>query len=496
MKIQLNNIHKKFASNVVLSGVNFELLDGEIHALMGENGAGKSTLMNILTGMFAADDGTIIIDGKAMQFANSQQAEAYGITFIRQELNVWQNLTVLENLFLAKEIRNRIGLLDNQQMKKLANAKLVEIGIQLELDKLVSNCSIGEQQMIEIVKALMTNAKVLIMDEPTSALTEREANVLFQVMQRLKQSGVGMVYISHRMEEIFTHCDRITVMRDGVSVSTSPIADTSFNQVVKEMVGRELSERFPARDAHIGDEILKVEGLTGAKFKDISFTLKRGEILGFAGLMGAGRSEIMRVIFGLDPLISGTIKINGKELKINSPNDAIKNGIGFITENRRDEGVILGFSIRDNIAINNMHNYVRSGLIDSKAEDKFILELTDKLLIKMASVNLNVGSLSGGNQQKVVIAKWLGNKPQILIMDEPTRGIDVNAKREIYQLMNELSKTGVAIIMVSSELPEIIGMSDRVAVIHEGTVAGILERENLTQEKIISLAAGEANAFT
>ncbi len=496
MKIQLNNIHKKFASNVVLSGVNFELLDGEIHALMGENGAGKSTLMNILTGMFPADDGTIIIDGKAMQFANSQQAEAYGITFIRQELNVWQNLTVLENLFLAKEIRNRIGLLDNQQMKKLANGKLSEIGIQLELDKLVSNCSIGEQQMIEIVKALMTNAKVLIMDEPTSALTEREANVLFQVMQRLKQSGVGMVYISHRMEEIFTHCDRITVMRDGVSVSTSPIADTSFNQVVKEMVGRELSERFPARDARIGDEILKVEGLTGAKFKDISFTLKRGEILGFAGLMGAGRSEIMRAIFGLDPLINGTIKINGKELKINSPSDAIKNGIGFITENRRDEGVILGFSIRDNIAINNMHNYVRSGLIDSKAEDKFILELTDKLLIKMASVNLNVGSLSGGNQQKVVIAKWLGNKPQILIMDEPTRGIDVNAKREIYQLMNELSKTGVAIIMVSSELPEIIGMSDRVAVIHEGTVAGILERENLTQEKIISLAAGEANAFT
>lgn len=496
MKIQLNNIHKKFASNVVLSGVNFELLDGEIHALMGENGAGKSTLMNILTGMFPADDGTIIIDGKVMQFTNSQQAEVYGITFIRQELNVWQNLTVLENLFLGKEIRNRIGLLDSQQMKRLANAKLVEIGIQLELDKLVSNCSIGEQQMIEIVKALMTNAKVLIMDEPTSALTEREANVLFQVMQRLKQNGVGMVYISHRMEEIFTHCDRITVMRDGVSVSTSSIADTSFNQVVKEMVGRELSERFPARDACIGDEILEVRGLTGAKFKDISFTLKRGEILGFAGLMGAGRSEIMRAIFGLDPLISGTIKINGKELKINSPNDAIKNGIGFITENRRDEGVILGFSIRDNIAINNMHNYVRSGLIDSQAEDKFILELTDKLLIKMASVNLNVGSLSGGNQQKVVIAKWLGNKPQILIMDEPTRGIDVNAKREIYQLMNELSKTGVAIIMVSSELPEIIGMSDRVAVIHEGTLAGILGRENLTQEKIISLAAGEANAFT
>lgn len=496
MKIQLNNIHKKFASNVVLSGVNFELLDGEIHALMGENGAGKSTLMNILTGMFPADDGTIFIDGKTMQFANSQQAEAYGITFIRQELNVWQNLTVLENLFLGKEIRNRIGLLDNSQMKKLANAKLAEIGIQLELDKLVSNCSIGEQQMIEIVKALMTNAKVLIMDEPTSALTEREANVLFQVIQRLKQNGVGMVYISHRMEEIFTHCDRITVMRDGVSVSTSPIADTSFNQVVKEMVGRELSERFPARDAFVGDETLEVEGLTGGKFKDISFTLKRGEILGFAGLMGAGRSEIMRAIFGLDPLISGTIKINGKELKINSPNDAIKNGIGFITENRRDEGVILGFSIRDNIAINNMHNYVRSGLIDSKAEDKFILELTDKLLIKMASVNLNVGSLSGGNQQKVVIAKWLGNKPQILIMDEPTRGIDVNAKREIYQLMNELSKTGVAIIMVSSELPEIIGMSDRVAVIHEGTLAGILGCENLTQEKIISLAAGEANAFT
>lgn len=496
MKIQLNNIHKKFASNVVLSGVNFELLDGEIHALMGENGAGKSTLMNILTGMFPADDGSIIIDGKAMRFENSQQAEAYGITFIRQELNVWQNLTVLENLFLGKEIRNRIGLLDKTCMKKLANAKLAEIGIELELDKQVSNCSIGEQQMIEIVKALMTNAKVLIMDEPTSALTEREANVLFRVMQRLKENGVAMVYISHRMEEIFSHCDRITVMRDGVSVSTSPIAATSFNQVVREMVGRELSERFPAREAHIGDEILQVEGLTGGKFKNVSFSLKRGEILGFAGLMGAGRSEIMRAIFGLDPIISGVVKINAQQVRINSPEDAIKNGIGFITENRRDEGVILGFSIRDNIAINNMHNYVRSGLIDSQAENKFILELTDKLLIKMASVNLDVGSLSGGNQQKVVIAKWLGNKPQILIMDEPTRGIDVNAKREIYQLMNELTKNGVAIIMVSSELPEVIGMSDRVVVIHEGSVAGVLARENLTQEKIISLATGEVNAFT
>jgi ribose transport system ATP-binding protein len=334
------------------------------------------------------------------------------------------------------------------------------------------------------------------MDEPTSALTEREANVLFRVMQRLKENGVVMVYISHRMEEIFAHCDRITVMRDGVSVSTSPIAATSFNQVVREMVGRELSERFPVRDANIGDEILQVEGLTGGKFKNISFSLKRGEILGFAGLMGAGRSEIMRAIFGLDPIISGVVKINAQQVRINSPEDAIKNGVGFITENRRDEGVILGFSIRDNIAINNMHNYVRSGLIDSQAENKFILELTDKLLIKMASVNLDVGSLSGGNQQKVVIAKWLGNKPQILIMDEPTRGIDVNAKREIYQLMNELTKNGVAIIMVSSELPEVIGMSDRVVVIHEGSVAGVLARENLTQEKIISLATGEVNAFT
>jgi ribose transport system ATP-binding protein len=261
-------------------------------------------------------------------------------------------------------------------------------------------------------------------------------------------------------------------------------------------LGDVYKRQFPARDACIGDEILEVHGLTGDKFRNINFTLNRGEILGFAGLMGAGRSEIMRAIFGLDRLISGTIKINGQELKINSANDAIKNGIGFITENRRDEGVILGFSIRDNIAINNMHNYVRSGLIDSQAENKFILELTDKLLIKMASVNLNVGSLSGGNQQKVVIAKWLGNKPQILIMDEPTRGIDVNAKREIYQLMNELTRNGVAIIMVSSELPEIIGMSDRVVVIHEGSVAGILARNDFTQEKIISLAAGEANALT
>lgn len=491
MNVILQKIHKQFAQNVVLNGVDFELLDAEIHALMGENGAGKSTLMNILTGLFPADKGHIIIDGKTLQFNSTHESEEYGITFIRQELNVWQNLSVLENLFLGKEIRTKLGFLNKTQMRQLAENKLNELGISLDIDKLVANCSIGEQQLIEIVKALMTNSQVLIMDEPTSALTDKEAAILFKVMHKLKANGVSIVYISHRMEEIFEHCDRITIMRDGVSVSTRLIAETSFQQVVRDMVGRELSERFPPKTHTIGGEIFSVSKLSGKRFQDISFSLRKGEILGFAGLMGAGRSEIMRGIFGLDPLDTGELYLNNQRLNIREPRDAIQAGIGFITENRRDEGIILDFSIKENIAINNMYHYTDYGLINKRAEVDFVQKLADKLLIKMSSLNLAAGRLSGGNQQKVVIAKWLGSMPQVLIMDEPTRGIDVNAKREIYQLMNELAASGMSIIMVSSELPEVIGMSDRVAVIHEGQLTGILEQHELTQEKIMSLATGE-----
>ena len=476
----MHNIHKMFGRNEVLCGVDFELRTGEIHALMGENGAGKSTLMNILTGMHAADKGTIKVDGQPVHYADPQAAEDAGITFIHQELNVWPNLTILENLFIGKEKCNRFGFLDTKTMRQLALAKCSEIGIDLALDALAGACSVGQQQMTEIVKALMTNAKVIIMDEPTAALTERETQKL-----------VSIVYISHRMEEIFANCDRVTVMRDGVAVSTRLISATDFTQLVREMVGRELSDRFPPRTTNVGQEVLRVENLSlPGRFQNISFKVSAGEILGVAGLMGAGRSEIMRAVFGLDNYTAGQMWVNKVPVSIRHPLQAIKHGIGFITENRRDEGLVLDFSISDNIGLPNMAAFSACGIINKVRERHFVHELTTRLGVKMSSVELPVKQLSGGNQQKVVIAKWVGIKPKVLIMDEPTRGVDVGAKREIYQLMNELSKEGVAIIMVSSELPEVLGMSDRIIVIHEGKLAGELTKAEATQEKIMTLATG------
>ena len=488
----MHNIHKKFGRNEVLCGVNFELLSGEVHALMGENGAGKSTLMNILTGMHKPDQGSIKVDGHLIDYPTPEAAEKAGITFIHQELNIWPDMTILENLFIAKEKCTRFGFLNTKLMRKIALAKCQEIGIELPLDKLAGHCSVGQQQMSEIIKALMTNAKVIIMDEPTAALTERETDKLFQVMHKLKQQNVSIVYISHRMEEIFANCDRVTVMRDGTAVSTKSISETDFTTLVREMVGRELNDRFPKRTINSGNEILRVDNLTmNGKFKDISFCLRSGEILGISGLMGAGRSEIMRAIFGLDKYTSGQIFFDGKAVRINNSQQAIKLGIGFITENRRDEGLILDFSIKDNIGLPNTSAFSRNGIINTKTEKKFIGKLAKQLAVKMSSAELPVRQLSGGNQQKVVIAKWVGIKPKVLIMDEPTRGVDVGAKREIYQLMNELSSAGVAIIMVSSELPEVLGMSDRIIVIHEGNLVGELVAADATQEKIMTLATGE-----
>lgn len=491
MDIKLHNIHKRFGSNEVLCGVDFQLQAGEIHALMGENGAGKSTLMNVLTGMHQADQGQILIDGVPTNYSSAQAAENNGITFIHQELNIWPNLSILDNLFVGKEPCNCLGFLQQSKMRQLALAKCSEIGIELPLDKLAGECSVGQQQMAEIVKALMTNAQVIIMDEPTAALTERESAKLFMVMRELKSRKVAVVYISHRMEEIFANCDRVTVMRDGVTVSTRLIGETNFNLLVREMVGRELNDRFPLRSAKLGSEVLRLDKLSQAgKFEDISFKVHQGEILGIAGLMGAGRSEIMRTISGLEPASSGQIYLHNQALKIKTPLQAIQNGIGFITENRRDEGLVLDFSISDNISLASTAHLSKYGIINSQRESEFVADLAQRLAVKMSSAQLAVKQLSGGNQQKVVIAKWVGIKPQLLIMDEPTRGVDVGAKREIYQLMNDLTSQGVAIIMVSSELPEVLGMSDRVVVIHEGKVAGELDRANANQEKIMALATG------
>lgn len=491
MNITMKDIYKSFGANRVLTGVDFDLQDGEVHALMGENGAGKSTLMNILIGLHQRDQGTIVIDGQERYFANPREAERDGIAFIHQELNVWPDMTVLDNLFIGKERTSKLGLLNTSEMKALANEQFQKLSVTIPLNQEAGECSVGEKQMIEIAKALMTHAKVIVMDEPTAALTEREIQKLFEVITSLKKEGVSIVYISHRMEEIFTICDRITVMRDGKTVDTKAIPDTNFDDVVRKMVGREITDRFPERKSEPREIVLEVKNASKkGQFKDVNFSVRSGEIIGFSGLMGSGRTEMMRTLFGLDSLDSGEIWVKGKKVAIRNPNDAMKAGIGFVTEDRKDEGLVLDFSIRDNMVLTNLYSFAPKGVINEKKEQEFVDILIKRLQIKTQSSSTLVRNLSGGNQQKVVIAKWIGIGLSVLILDEPTRGVDVGAKREIYQLMNELTERGVAIIMVSSELPEVLGMSDRIIVVHEGKISGELSQQEATQENIMTLATG------
>ncbi|WP_368914589.1 sugar ABC transporter ATP-binding protein [Exiguobacterium acetylicum] len=490
MRIEMTGIKKAFGPVPVLKGVDFELAAGEIHALMGENGAGKSTLMKILTGVHKADAGTIRVDGQDVEYKNPKLAEDAGIAFIHQELNILPDLTVTENLFLGRELKSRFGILKQGEMKRQAERELAELNVFMDVDQLARTLSVGQQQMIEIAKALMTDAKVIIMDEPTAALTEREIRALFSVATALRNQGVSIVYISHRMEEIFELCDRITVLRDGISVSTHAIPETSFEQIVREMVGREMGERYPDRDVSIGATVLEVKQASGKRFDDVSFSVKAGEIIGFSGLMGAGRTEVMRGLFGVDRLKDGTIELNGQSLKIKTPYDAIRQGIGFLTEDRKGEGLFLDFSLRENISLPTIRSLSRSGVIKDQAERDFAEGYLKSLSVRHSSMDQPAKSLSGGNQQKVVLAKWLGTQPKVLILDEPTRGVDVGAKKEIYLIMNELAAAGVAIIMVSSDLPEILGMSDRVYVMREGKMSGMLTRQEATQESIMTLATG------
>ena len=487
MEIELRNIHKAFGSNEVLKGVDLKLKSGEVHALMGENGAGKSTLMNILTGIHKQDKGQIFVDGKEISFKNPLEAEAYGIAFI----HIWPNLSILENLFLMHSVTNGMGILDFKAMRAMAEQKCREIEIELPLDMEAGECSVGQQQMTEIVRNLLLDAKVVIMDEPTAALTERETEKLFEVMRSLKKRGVAMVYISHRMEEVTQNCDTITVMRDGVSVATRPVKEYSMEQIVRDMVGRSITEFYPDRRNKPGEVLLEVKHFEQpGVFHDINFNLRKGEILGFAGLMGSGRTEIMRAVFGVDPHAGGELVFKGEPLKITKPEDAIKAGLGFVTENRKTEGLILDFSILRNIALPSVDSFAQSGVINFNILNDFADKMAKKLGVKTSSLDLEAGALSGGNQQKVVIAKWVGRHPEVIIMDEPTRGIDVGAKRDIYELMNELTASGVSIIMVSSELPEVLGMSDRIVVVHEGRIAGELLHDEADQEKIMTLATG------
>ncbi|WP_430536253.1 sugar ABC transporter ATP-binding protein [Listeria rocourtiae] len=491
MEIQMKEIHKSFGSNEVLAGVDLELRAGEIHALMGENGAGKSTLMNILTGLHKRDAGFIRIDGQERYFKNAKQAEEFGITFIHQEMNTFLNMTVLENMYLNKELTTSMGLLDNKKMKKIVQGIFDELQISLNLDAQVSTLSVGQQQMLEIAKSLMVNGQVLIMDEPTAALSETEIANLFRIIRGIKDRGVTIVYISHRMEEIFALCDRITVMRDGKSVSHYNVADVDVQQIVQDMVGRDIGDFYPEKKNLIGEVKFEVDNFTSnPAFKDISFSVREGEIVGFSGLMGSGRTEIMRAIFGMDKRDKGELKLNGKPISIRQPSQAIEQGIGFLTENRKDEGLIMDFSLEDNITLPSIDEFSKHGLLEKKTMSDFVELLMKRLTVKAESKEVPARSLSGGNQQKVVLSKWVGIGPQVLILDEPTRGVDVGAKREIYLLMNELAAHGVAIIMISSDLPEVMRVSDRIIVIHEGRIAGEVRRDDATQEKIMNLATG------
>ncbi|MEH7127489.1 sugar ABC transporter ATP-binding protein [Neobacillus drentensis] len=490
--IEMKGISKAFSGNRVLDQVDFQLLRGEIHALMGENGAGKSTLIKILTGIYERDAGKVFIKGKEVHFKNPKEAEQMGIAVIHQELNIIPYLTVYENMFLGKELTvGRFGITRDKEMKKKTKEYLDRLGIEIDPNTEAGNLSVGQQQMIEIARAVAANTEVLIMDEPTAALTDREIEALFKVIDSLKKQGVGIVYISHRMEEIFQICDRISVLRDGQFIDSKEVAKTNFDEIVKLMVGRQLGERFPERNTKIGQERFKVENLTSkGSFENISFSVHQGEIVGVAGLMGAGRSEIMQAIFGYRALDGGKMFIDGKEVTIKSPYEAITAGIAFVTEDRKSQGLILDLSVRENLSITTLDKISNKSVVSSKTEISLVNEMIEKLHVKTSGREISVKSLSGGNQQKIVIGKWLGIHPKILILDEPTRGVDVGAKKEIYQLMNDLTKQGVSIIMVSSELPEILGMSDRVLVIHEGKLANVLNKSEATQENIMQSATG------
>ena len=491
MRIEMRGIDKSFGSNQVLKQAGFTLESGEVHALMGENGAGKSTLMKILTGVYTKDAGTVLVDGKEVNYKNPQEAEKAGIVFIYQELNVMFDLTVEENLFMGKEIHGKFGICDKKAMQKKAQEALNILGVNISPKTVMAELSVGQQQMVEICKALMADAKVIIMDEPTAALTQSETVALFKVIESLRKKGVSMVYISHRMEEIFELCDRITVLRDGSYIGVKNIPETNMNEIVKMMIGREIGERYPSRNVKIGKEVLKVKELTRkGTFHDVNFSVRAGEVLGVSGLMGAGRTEIMQAIFGNLSYESGTIEIDGKEVKISNPRQAMEHGIGFITEDRKTEGLMLDKSIRENISLCNLRRISKSSVISREAEKNMVAEAIKDLHIKCFGSYHECNNLSGGNQQKVVLAKWILTNPKILILDEPTRGVDIGAKKEIYSIINKLAAQGVAIIMVSSELPEVLGMSDNIMVVREGEVRGIISYEEANQEKVMTLATG------
>ncbi len=485
----MQGISKSFGPVRVLDTIDFTVAGGEIHALMGENGAGKSTLMKILSGAYSSDSGRILIDGEAVTIRSTREAEALGIAIIHQELNMIPQLSVIDNLYLGRE-PNHFGVIERSRMQAESAGWLSKVGAgQIDVNRTAETLSIGLQQLVEIAKALSLKARVLIMDEPTASLTDREIGTLFAIMTDLKSRGVGIVYVSHRMEEIFKICDKVSVLRDGHFVGERVVAETSFDEVVKLMVGRELKERFPKREASLGPVRLKVDDLTDeGHIHGIHFEVRAGEVLGLAGLIGAGRSRILNTLFGVNRKASGEVLLDGRPLSIDRPADAIAAGIGFVTEDRKSQGLVLGLSLRENVTLVHLGKYAHAGIIDRAAEDGAVKELMDELQIRARDAELEVKALSGGNQQKVVFAKWLAVPPKVLLLDEPTRGVDVGGKPEIYHTINRLATAGTAIVMVSSELPEVLAMSDRILVMREGRQAGIFDAKATNQERIMAAA--------
>ena len=487
--VSMKNISKNFPGVRALDHVQFELRSGEVMALLGENGAGKSTLMKILSGVYTRDEGSLEIFGKEYGDLTPRQAQEIGVAIIHQELNMCRHLSVAENMFLGRE-KVKAGVLSNAQMEEEAARILEELKIDMDPGQVVGELPVSKQQMVEIAKALSTHARILIMDEPTSALTAREIEDLFRIIRDLKAKGCGIVYISHRLEELSHIVDRVTIMRDGQFITSMNFRDTTLDEIIANMVGREIKEKFPRVSCRKGKKVLEVRNLNaGHMVRNVNFSLYEGEIVGFAGLMGAGRTETTRAIFGVDPKEGGEIILDGKPVTIRKPEDAIRAGIVLAPEDRKKDGLCTKLSIRHNIALPNLDLLCNKfGVINSQKELEMCDRVVENLKVKTPSVEVNTGNLSGGNQQKVVVGKWLARNSRVVIFDEPTRGIDVAAKVEIYNLMNDLKKQGIAVMFVSSEMPEVMGIADRLIVMCDGRITGEMSAEEATQSGILTLA--------
>lgn len=486
----MRGIVKEFSGVRVLNGVSFRLRRGSVHALMGENGAGKSTLMKILCGMYPATQGEIMIDGKTVKISSPIDAKRLGIAMIHQELSAFHELTVAANMFMNREYK-RGFLLDDKRMNQAAAEILADLNISIDPKLKMNRLSVAEMQLVEIAKAVSTDADIIIMDEPTSALTEAEVANLYKTVRDLRSRGKAIVYISHKIEEIFAIADEITVLRDGDFVAHDTIEAFDHDKLISLMVGRTLNQQFHKTHHSFGDVLLKVENMSrSGKFSSVSFEVRAGEVLGISGLIGAGRTEVVETVFGLDRADSGDVYIAGEKVNIRSPRDAISHGLALVSEDRKNVGLNLVGSVKENITMANLEKYCRFGVIKSREEKKAGDGLMDMLSVKAHSRDTLVSALSGGNQQKVILARWMSTNPKVLILDEPTKGIDVGAKAEIYKLIDEFTAQGGCVIMVSSEMPEILGMSDRIAVMHEGELVAVFDRDEATQEKLLSAAAG------